>query len=171
MKPLQLNCLNCLKGLNDKQRKYCSSVCTYTYWHKLSRSPKSKLEKSCAICKKGFSSNQPFAKYCSAKCRVVAWQPEKTKWAIPTGSVGTVGELLVSADLLLKGYEVYRALSPSASCDILALQNGNIYKFEVRTGYYKNDKILYGVQNVKAPNIAVITFSDNKIHYFPEVFI
>ena len=39
-----------------------------------------------------------------------------------TGTTGAIQELKVSIDLMEKGFDVYRALSPSAKCDLLAIQ-------------------------------------------------
>ena len=44
-----------------------------------------------------------------------------------------MGELLVSADLLKKGYEVFRALSPGCSCDLVAMKNEKLIRVEVKT--------------------------------------
>jgi hypothetical protein len=52
------------------------------------------------------------------------------------GTVGAIGELIVSADLLQKGYEVFRALSPSSSCDLAILtKEKKLIRVEVKTGY------------------------------------
>ena len=42
-------------------------------------------------------------------------------------------ELLVSADLMRRGYEVFRALSPACSCDLVILKEGRLLRVEVRT--------------------------------------
>lgn len=47
---------------------------------------------------------------------------------------GATSELLAAADLLRQGYEVFRALSPSASCDLIAMKAGTTYRVQVRTG-------------------------------------
>lgn len=55
-------------------------------------------------------------------------------WAIPASTVGAMNELLVASDLLRRGYEVYRAMSPAASCDLLVLRDGVLAgRVEVRT--------------------------------------
>lgn len=40
--------------------------------------------------------------------------------SLPTGTIGAIGELLASADLMRRGYHVFRALSPACPCDLLA---------------------------------------------------
>lgn len=54
---------------------------------------------------------------------------------LPTGTAGTISELLVGVDLLKRGYEVFRALSPSCSCDLSILKDGCLLRVEVKTGY------------------------------------
>lgn len=49
-------------------------------------------------------------------------------------AIGTVSELLVSADLIRQGYEVYRAVSQHSSCDIVALKAGKAIRVQVKTG-------------------------------------
>jgi len=50
-----------------------------------------------------------------------------------TGTKGAIGELRVCTDLLARGYEVFRAVSPSASCDLIAVRDGRIWRVEVRS--------------------------------------
>tara|TARA_A100000172_G_C3044260_1_gene111813 strand:+ start:2817 stop:3302 length:486 start_codon:yes stop_codon:yes gene_type:complete len=59
--------------------------------------------------------------------------------------LGCVQELIVSVDLLTKGYNVYRAHSPSAPFDIMAYkEDGNVqYNIEVRTGMKTVNGSLY----------------------------
>ena len=79
------------------------------------------------------------ALYCSPRCRSnhvkqlyrIANPLRALKLA--TGTTGTIAELQVSMDLLLKGYEVFRALSPSTSCDLAVLREGQLLRIEVRT--------------------------------------
>lgn len=77
-------------------------------------------------------------KYCSRKCReqdglarVRAANPFLA--GIPTATTGTVSELRVCVDLLSKGYEVFRAVSPSCSCDLAILRDGRLLRVEVKT--------------------------------------
>ena len=48
-------------------------------------------------------------------------------------TVGALSELRAAADLIKKGYEVFRALDPSASCDLIALKEGRTLRVQVRT--------------------------------------
>jgi hypothetical protein len=53
---------------------------------------------------------------------------------IPVGTVGAMHELLVCADLLKRGYAVFRSVSPNAYCDMLMAKDGAILRVEVTTG-------------------------------------
>jgi Holliday junction resolvase-like predicted endonuclease len=58
---------------------------------------------------------------------------------ISASTVGAIGELRAAADLLAKGYEVFVAGSPGASCDLVTLRDGVCLRIEVRTAYYTAD--------------------------------
>jgi hypothetical protein len=98
------------------------------------------LEKECPVCKNNFSTNRLDKKYCSKPCQDKAkddrciLQPAYDINNTSTNTTGAISELEVSADLLKKGYEVFRAVSPSCSCDLIAHKNGKLLKIEVRTG-------------------------------------
>ena len=46
---------------------------------------------------------------------------------------GTSSELIVATDLLGRGFEVFRSLSPDGSCDLIALKDGRALRIEVKT--------------------------------------
>ena len=103
------------------------------------------VKKECLICKREFVTD-PYRgkKYCSQVCRLIKFKrltPSDSK--VNTGTVGAISELKVSADLMSKGYCIFRALSPMSSCDLLALKNKKTYRVEVTTGYYSNGGTLY----------------------------
>lgn len=76
---------------------------------------------------------------------------------LATGTVGAIGELRVCVDLLAKGYEVFRAVSPSCSCDLLVLKSGVVTRIEVRTSYRtRSGKVYYPTHNVRADIIAAV---------------
>lgn len=53
--------------------------------------------------------------------------------------VGALAELVVSADLLKRGFHVFRAVSPAASCDLLVMRDGQIWRVEVKTAQRSTD--------------------------------
>ena len=137
------------------------------------------VTKKCLKCGKEFiphPTKQKQQKYCSKFCqrKNTAEKQRGTSFygiynikKIPTGTVGTIAELMVSVDLMKKGYEVFRALSPSCSCDILILKNNKVIKIEVRTGYEGEKTFSYPKNNIKAEQVAVVLHRSNKIIYIP----
>ena len=94
----------------------------------------------CPECGKGFRPSDARRRYCSRECAAAAdrrkWQRHTPKLGIAPNSVGAVSELLAAADLLARGYHVFRSLSPSSACDLVAINpnGGAIIRLEVRTG-------------------------------------
>ena len=73
----------------------------------------------CLTCNKKLPENKVRrnAKFCNSLCRgeltKIKYRSMNDRYNLATGTIGTIGELKVSIDLLIKGYEVFRALSPS----------------------------------------------------------
>lgn len=106
----------------------------------------------CVQCKAAipFEREKRRAKYCSDLCKVARqkeqWreQNERPEIRIASGTVGAIGELRAAAELLSKGYEVFRAVSQSCSCDLAILKDDELLRVEVRTGFYSpNGKLSY----------------------------
>lgn len=83
------------------------------------------------------------AKFCCDECRA-RYVREQYHLAnpgigafatIPSATVGTIAEFRVAVDLLIKGYHVFRAMSPSCPCDIAILKEDKLLRLEVKTGY------------------------------------
>ena len=118
--------------------------------------------RDCAMCGKNFPvGNQARKRFCEVECRKKFHKPfAPLSDTLARGTVGAIGELEVSIDLMEKGFEVFRALSPSSSCDILVQKAGKTYALEVRTGYYrggeeKMEKVIYSPANIHAPYLAI----------------
>jgi hypothetical protein len=60
--------------------------------------------------------------------------PNVTALMSGRANTGAVSELLASADLLRRGYDVFRAVSPQCPCDLVAMRDGVCLRVEVRTG-------------------------------------
>jgi hypothetical protein len=87
---------------------------------------------------------------------------------INTGTVGAISELRVSVDLLAKGYEVFRALSPACSCDLAILKDGKLLRIEVRTAYRsKNGGIVSNHSRFNADHFALVL--PDEIVYEPQL--
>lgn len=93
-------------------------------------------QEGCAYCNKPLSGLK--RRFCSGE-HSRAFQQERTlpmrTWEsyISPASVGAASELFASAFFLRKGYEVYRAVSPSSSCDLVLHKDGLMYRVEIRT--------------------------------------
>ena len=143
-------CLDCGEELNNKRSKRCRSC---------SRKAIKTIKFKCIIC--GIEKFGLFGqKYCSKECHIKGIGKTSVWKGLPTATVGTIQELRVSVDLLRRGWEVFRALSPSASCDLLILKNNKMIKLEVRTGYEglgggNTKRLTYPVNNIKTEYIAL----------------
>jgi hypothetical protein len=117
--------------------------------------------KNCAYCSNEFESFVSHGKYCSRTCndkdaprrkaerQKLGIQPvprvmyngsrskrQKSSSEVLTISPGTLGatsELLVSVDLMQKGYSVFRSLSPNSPFDLVAHKGDELLKIEVKT--------------------------------------
>ena len=109
----------------------------------------------CAVCRVE-KIGVKIQKYCSKEC-YLEWSGKKSAWkGLASGTVGAIQEYRVGVELLIKGYEVFRPLSPSCSCDLLAMKDGKIIKLEVRTAYQnKVGKIVCSKKNIRAEYLAL----------------
>lgn len=118
-----------------------------------------------ANCGKEFMPTTNRQRYCSEDCRLQAYKPRPPYQGTAPGTVGAIQELRVSVDLLTKGYEVFRALSPNCSSDLIAMKNNKILRIEVRTGYYRPKGIQFPKDRFKADHFAVVL--PDQILYMP----
>ncbi len=87
-------------------------------------------------------------------------------------TTGAYHELKVSLDLISKGYEVFRALSPSCSCDLIALKNGKSLRVEVTTGAFqalRQGNTLYWAKHDPKKYDLLVVVADSNIYYMPEL--
>lgn len=139
---------------------------------------KARNNKKCPTCGKEFKARRSNQIYCNSKCTPGNQLERKIKSNldhISPGTVGAIAELLVSIDLMKRGYTVYRALSPASYSDILAVKGSIILHVEVRTAtyYLKEDgsrNLVYGKAKLGNKFLVIVTHSDNKIHYPCEPF-
>ncbi len=88
---------------------------------------------------------------------------------LSTGTKGAVSELRVAVDLLDRGWEVFRSLSPTCSCDLIARRDGVTVDIEVRSGTRnKSGTLSYSQRNVRAALVAVV-LPEGGIEYIPEI--
>lgn len=74
----------------------------------------------------------------------------------------------MAIDLLFRGYEVFRSVSPSCSCDLAILKDGRLLKVEVRTGKYSTGgKVFTNFKNVRAEILAIVLH--DRLIYQPSI--
>lgn len=97
----------------------------------------------CAECRDFFTPKKPHQRYCSEACRRASnariYARPKRDIPLSTGAAGALAELLICADLIAKGYEVFRAVSQASSCDILLLSPNGTKRVEVRSALRRLD--------------------------------
>lgn len=87
-------------------------------------------------CNNEVKGNNPNKKYCSKTCCKEAHR-KKTAWegsVLSSSMKGSISELVVAVDLMKRGWDVYRALSPAAPTDLIAIRDNQTIKIEVRSG-------------------------------------
>lgn len=146
---MEILCNNCGGAISEERAKrgavYCSDLCNREFREKLRQKKVSPLDitRNCKLCGKEIPKRRARhrALYCSDACR----QEELRELyrinnprAINTSPAtkGAISELRVAADLLYKGYGVFRALSPSCPCDLAILEGDKLIRVEVKTAYY-----------------------------------
>jgi len=92
----------------------------------------------CPACKRQFSVGPTTTRlYCSPECTQAARRknvPLVFADGLPTGTAGALAELLVCADLMKRGFHVFRAVGPHGPCDVVAFRRGEAcLKIEVTT--------------------------------------
>lgn len=95
---------------------------------------------ACEVCSKPCR-----RRFCSQRCGATARNGGPTVSAYPglaSGTVGAISELLVSADLLRRGYAVFRALSAACPCDLAVLKGTTLIRVEVKTSYRYRGKLM-----------------------------
>ncbi len=133
--------------------------------HNANPSARFKLtERVCKTCHKPFMGYGTKV-YCSVECRESYGKHQP--FDISSGSIGAVGELVVAADLLRKGYEVFRSVSPSCSADIVIHRDGKSRRVEVRTGFIQTSGKIVANRVHRADILAIVLV--DRVVYEPEL--
>jgi len=133
-----------------------------------------RYELMCDICGKSFESSRPNTKVCSVECFNKKKRIQLGRYAdvkIPPGSVGTISELVVTVDLMKKGWSVFRAMSPSCNFDLAIFKNGTFKRVEVKTGYKSDSgKIQHPwTTNDNYDILAVYVRIEDKVYYLDKL--
>jgi len=100
----------------------------------------------CLNCHKEFLTGYKYQQFCSHNCsreyNRVSYRLNGCfeNLNLSAGNKGAINELLVCLDLLKKGYDVFRAVSPSSSCDLIVLKDKKLFRVEVTSGWIRKGK-------------------------------
>jgi len=135
---------------------------------------KRNYNKICKYCLKEFTTTNNKKLYCNDKCRVDCINSKYEKVGrndgLNTGTIGAINELIVCVDLMSKGCEVFRAVSPASPCDLAVLKNKKLFRVEVTSGYIKDGKIISN-KKLDDRHDVLATVVNGKILYEPEQLI
>ncbi len=86
---------------------------------------------------------------------------------LSTGAVGAISELVVCANLLQKGFDVFRNVSPTGKADLLATKKGNVFKIQVRTGSISpaSGLLLYPKRGISECDVVAVAVSENVLYF------
>jgi len=82
-----------------------------------------------------------YRRYCDDLCRSTAKRRRQRYLRVdaPLGLMaarqGALGELIVAADLLRRGFSVYRGVNPDSACDLVVMVGPQAVRFEVTKGW------------------------------------
>lgn len=133
---------------------------------------------SCEVCGKSFQPRTATHVSCSLACRQEKsrriWRqtnPEREDTAkLNSGKVGAMHEMLVCCDLLKKGYDVFRAVSQSSSCDMVVLKEGKVIRVEVTTGgFTATGKVTHPSKDFSRFDLLAIVLHTGEIRYSQEI--
>lgn len=95
----------------------------------------------CSQCGKVFQPVRDNQRFCSTECRNAIYELGRIESVsqLSCGTSGAVKELVVSVDLMSKRFHVFRALSPSCPCDLIALSDNHLLRVEVKSVCCKRD--------------------------------
>jgi hypothetical protein len=68
------------------------------------------------------------------------------------------------------GYECYRALSQSSSSDLMALKDGLVFRFEIKSAVrLKSGGVSFQKANIRAENVALFIHRESLVVLIPEI--
>lgn len=131
---------------------------------------------NCAVCGDALTpaKAKARAKVCSVKCRgqrdYTRFREVNKYFPISPGTRGAVSELQVASDLMLKGFNVFRALSSNASCDLAIVRKDKLLRIEVRTGYRTPaGSLSFPKKPAELFDVMAVVESNGTITYMPPI--
>lgn len=117
----------------------------------------------------------PSVRFCSRKCANASWREEHKDQSfagLSAINMGALSELVACGDLLRRGYEVFRSVSPHASCDLIIQKGGIVKRVEVRTGYRNQDgsiRCSFTDKDVGRSDVLCIVLYGREVVYKPSL--
>jgi hypothetical protein len=175
------NCKHCGKPFETWQdnRLYCNESCRRNFRREAKgEKPLEPLacnqKGECKECGREFQLTRNRYLFCSKKCRSDNSRnlnKTRNESGLSTGSVGALREFITCVDLMKRGYEVFRALSPNSSCDLIAMKEGKIWRVEVTTGYIRKDGSMSWVKHDESKyDVLAAVMPDSTVIYVSESF-
>ena len=126
-----------------------------------------KLLNKCLSCGneiEGKNANGSVKKYCSRQCyhNLKKLERKETnlsrRLGLKSGETGQINEMLVTINLIKRGYKVFVPFDTTCSFDLLAYKEGNYKKVQVKTGTYNynNSKLPVVLKNSDYDILAVV---------------
>lgn len=114
------------------------------------------------------------------KEKLIVGNPEIAQPPLPSvdknckmGSIGACAEMVVCVDLLRRGYDVFRSVSPNSECDLIVSHKGKLCRVEVKSARYAGRRRMeYGrkrLNKTKFDVLALVFLRDNSVCYQPSL--
>lgn len=100
------------------------------------------------------------------------WQRFETVVECKIGAIGATAELLVAADLLRRGYDVYRSVASNADCDLIVGRYKKLCRIEVKSAVVRDGYVRFKSHrmNLLAHDVLALCFlRDFRIEYRPPI--
>lgn len=128
----------------------------------------------CKGCGSVLEKDYPNRLYCTPKCKNQSYSarwPKADKRAMCTGTAGALNELLAAADLMRKGFAVFRALSPACHCDLVVVGKARALRIEVTSAKRYPDGVLRFPKHrdTSRYDILALVLPDGSVEYRPEI--
>lgn len=136
--------------------------------------------RECKYCSRSFTyenDGQTGFLYCSLECKregrltAVRANIVTPSSRLSPGDTGAISELIAATDLMRRGFHVFRALSPSASCDLILLDRTTATRVEVRTTRRNLNGLCsapISVRDCGRYDILALVVDSKEVFYIPE---
>ena len=100
---------------------------------------------------------------------------ESSNLNLHSSVIGAMNELKICYDLLRRGFEVFRSVSPTCSCDLITMKGGKIIRVEVKTCHKssKTGKLFFDKTKIRGDFVALVFQNEiqyQKVPFYDEEF-